>query len=351
MTGPVYGTAAAYGQPAYQPAPPVPTWPAEASQARPYPQLLRGYRHRWWRTLVSVGVVVGTLVGLFLVSAVAFVVVALATGVGLGNLVNDQSIFAQPGFVLLNNLLLAAGIPIAMLGVWAGHLWRPRWVSSVAGGVRWRWLGECAVISLVLLVVSSVVLYAIDGWPRGAPEKQTVALLLIVFLTTPFQAAGEEYFMRGWMTQTVGALFARPLIGAVVAGVISSTVFALAHGGQNVWLFADRFAFGAIASYLTWRTGGLEAAVAVHAVNNVVVFVPVILTGGLEESLLISDAPAGVVAVDVVSLAVLAAVLLWWGRRRAVQRLYRPTPPPWPPGPPLAPGAPWQPPVQGPPQP
>jgi membrane protease YdiL (CAAX protease family) len=274
-------------------------------------------------------------------SAVAFVVVALATGVDLENVVNDQSILAQPGFVLLNNLLLAALIPIAMLGVWAGHQWRPRWVSSVVGGVRWRWLGECAVISLVLMVVSSVVLYAIDGWPQGAPEKQAVALLLIVFLTTPFQAAGEEYFMRGWMTQTVGALFARPVVGALVAGLISSTVFALAHGSQNAWLFADRFAFGVIASYLTWRTGGLEAAVAAHAVNNVVVFVPVILTGGLQESLLISEAPAGVVVLDVVSLTILAAVLLWWARRRGVQRLYRPGPPP-------SDGVQWQLAVQGP---
>jgi membrane protease YdiL (CAAX protease family) len=293
---------------------------------------------------VSIAVVLGALVGLFMASAVAFVVVALATGVDLQNVVNDQSILAQPGFVLLNNLLLAALIRIAMAGVWAGHLWRPRWVSSVAGGVRWRWLGECAVISLALMVVSSVVLYAIDGWPQGAPEKQAVVLLLIVFLTTPFQAAGEEYFMRGWMTQTVGALFARPVVGAVVAGLSSSTVFALAHGSQNAWLFADRFAFGAIASYLTWRTGGLEAAVAAHAVNNLVVFVPVILTGGLQESLLISEAPAGVVALDVVSLAILAAVLLWWGRRRGVQRLYRPGPPPQP-------VASWQPAVQGPPQP
>jgi len=159
--GPPYAPPA-YGHPVYPPAPTPPTWPAAASEARPYPQLLRGYRHRWWRTLVSIAVVLGALVGLFMASAVAFVVVALATGVDLQNVVNDQSILAQPGFVLLNNLLLAALIPIAMAGVWAGHLWRPRWVSSVAGGVRWRWLGECAVISLVLMVVSSVVLYAIE---------------------------------------------------------------------------------------------------------------------------------------------------------------------------------------------
>lgn len=312
--------------------------PAEASQPRPYPQLLRGYQHRWWRFLVSLAVVIGCLCVVFLVSAVGFFVVALTGDADLERLLTDMSALARPEFVLLNNLMLAAMIPVAMVGVWVGHQWRPRWVSSVVGGIRWRWLAECTVISLLVMGVSVAVLYALDGVPQGSPEPRALALLLIVFLTTPLQAAGEEYFMRGWMTQSIGSLFARPVVGAVVAGAISATLFAFAHGSQNIWLFADRFAFGVLASLLVWRTGGLEAPVAIHAVNNVIVFVPVILTGGLEESLLISQAPAGLVAVDVLTFVVLAVLVLWRARRRRIQRLYVPEPAPVPvPPPPLAP--------------
>ena len=305
-------------------------------QPRPYPQLLRGPRHRWWRPLVSLAIVLGGLLVIVLVSTAVTVALAIAGQLDLEVLTGDPAaLMAQPGFLLLNNLVLAALIPIAMVAVWGGHLVRPRWLGSVAGGIRWRWLAECTVISLVVMVAGYLLLVALDGWPTGT-GTQVALLLAIVLLTTPLQAAGEEYLFRGWLTQTVGSWFARPVVGALVAGGFSATLFAMAHGSQNVWLFLDRFAFGAFASYLVWRTGGLEAAVAAHTVNNVVVFVPVILTGGLADSFAVSDAPAGLALLDVATLAVLAGVLVWWARLRSVSRLHKPPPPP----PPVA----WEPP-------
>jgi membrane protease YdiL (CAAX protease family) len=38
---------------------------------------------------------------------------------------------------------------------------------------------------------------------------------------------------------------------------------------QNLPLFVDRLAFGLLAAILVWRTGGLEAGIAAHVVNNV----------------------------------------------------------------------------------
>ena len=50
-------------------------------------------------------------------------------------------------------------------------------------------------------------------------------------------------------------------------------LFALAHGiGQSVPIFFDRFAFGLVAGYLVVRTGGLEAGIAMHVVNNSLAF-------------------------------------------------------------------------------
>ena len=48
-----------------------------------------------------------------------------------------------------------------------------------------------------------------------------------------------------------------------------SVVFALLHGTQNLPLFADRLVFGLLAGLLVWRTGGLEAGIAAHVINNV----------------------------------------------------------------------------------
>lgn len=304
---------------------------------RPYPQLLRGPAHRWWRSLVSLAVVLAGLVAIAAATAVA-VVVATLTGAVDAAAVEES--LDDWWMLLLTNLGLAALIPVSMLAVWAGHRWRPRWVGSVAGGIRWRWLLTASLVSLVVVVGGSAVLYAVDGPPSGT-GTQVLPLLLVVALTTPLQAAGEEYLFRGWLTQAVGCLFSRALAGAVVAALVSATLFALAHGGQDPWLFADRFAFGLLASFLVWRTGGLEASIAAHTVNNVVVFVPTILTGGLTDALTASAAPAGAVVLDLVGMVVLGAVLAWVAHRRRVQRCFVPPPPvgPSPAGPVLVPPA------------
>ena len=69
--------------------------------------------------------------------------------------------------------------------------------------------------------------------------------------------------------QALGSLVARPWFGVVVSAV----VFALLHGLQNPPLFVDRLAFGLLAGWLVWRTGGLEAGIAAHVVNNVFAYV------------------------------------------------------------------------------
>jgi membrane protease YdiL (CAAX protease family) len=310
--------------------------PPQAWVPRPYPQLLRGPAHRWWRSLVSLAVVVG---GLVLIAAATAAAVVVATLVGAVDAASVQESLDDWWMLLLTNLGLAALMPVAMLAVWAGHRWRPRWVVSVTGGMRWGWLLTAALVSLVIVAGGSALLYAVDGLPSGT-GTQVVPLLLVVALTTPLQAAGEEYLFRGWLTQAIGCLFARALLGAVVAALVSATLFAIAHGGQDPWLFADRFAFGLLASFLVWRTGGLEASIAAHTVNNVVVFVPTILSGGLSDALTASAAPPGAVLLDLLGMAVLGAALAWLAARRGVQRRFVPPPPLVPPpGPVLVPPA------------
>ena len=88
---------------------------------------------------------------------------------------------------------------------------------------------------------------------------------MVILLTSPLQAVAEEIFFRGYLMQALGSLVARPWFGIV----ISAVVFALLHGLQNPPLFVDRLAFGLLAGWLVWRTGGLEAGIAAHVVNNV----------------------------------------------------------------------------------
>lgn len=294
--------------------------PREAWVPRPYPQLLRGPAHRWWRPLAGLGVV---LAGLGVVFVWTGVVLGGAAAVGLLDVTAVEESFDEWWVLLLTNLGLAALVPISMAAVWLGHGWRPRWLSSVVGRVRWRWMAVVAAASTAVLVVATLAAWALTGSPSGS-GSDVVVLLAVVALTTPWQAAGEEYLFRGWMSQAVASLVRSAVGGAVLAAALTSLLFALAHGGQNLWLFLDRLAFGLLASWLVWRTGGLEAAIAVHAVNNVVVFVPTILTGGLDEALLVTKAPPSLVAADVVAMLVVAVVVDLLARRRRIRRLFVP---------------------------
>ena len=91
----------------------------------------------------------------------------------------------------------------------------------------------------------------------------------MVALLTPLQAAGEEYAFRGYLMQAFGGLFR----SRWVAVVASAFLFGLAHGlGQSAPIFFDRFAFGLVAGALVVLTGGLEAGIAMHVLNNWLAF-------------------------------------------------------------------------------
>ena len=329
------------------PASPTPCGYPAPTAPRPYTQELRGVRHRWWRPLLSLAVVVGGVVLGLIATTIAFLVgIALDPAVAAADLAGPDGLgllVSRWWAFLVNNLFLAWLIPVSVLAVWAGHAWRPRWVVSVVGGVRWAWLGLAALVSLGFFGVATALAFALDPSTRFYPEPQATLILAAVLLTTPLQAAGEEFLFRGWLSQALGSWFARPLAGALVAGVVSASLFALAHGGdQGPLLFADRFAFGVVASVLAWRTGGLEAGIAAHALNNMVIFVPVVLTGQLASALdpqSVGDATLLQVGVDVAVLAVLAVVLDALAKRRG---LVRTTTLPLPPGqrPPLPPAPP-----------
>ena len=68
-----------------------------------------------------------------------------------------------------------------------------------------------------------------------------------------------------------------------MALLVTSGLFALAHGAQNFPLFFDRFAFGLMAGLTVILVGGLEAGIALHILNNLLAFAVAIAFGDLDE--------------------------------------------------------------------
>ncbi|TCO44369.1 membrane protease YdiL (CAAX protease family) [Kribbella antiqua] len=220
--------------------------------------------------------------------------------------------------LLATNLSLVVLIPLSMVVARYLNRQAPGLLSSVVARLRWRplaWFGVAAlVLELVMLGVIKVggVELLGDGGTGVAPD--VAGVIAVTLLTSTFQAAGEEYFFRGYLLQAVGAL----VRSSVVAVLVTTVLFTMAHGiwpWQSPALFLDRFAFGLVAGFLVVRTGGLEASIAAHAANNVVTFVFAALTNSVGASLGAKDAPWSLVTVDVVKFAAFGAVAVWLARR------------------------------------
>jgi membrane protease YdiL (CAAX protease family) len=299
--------------PAVRWAPPPGTPPHD--EPRPFLRVMRSRDWAWWRPLLGLFLLGAVYLVLAVVTAVAGVFGLLASGVDPGAL-PDLALddFTDPWLLLLLNVSLIVAIPCVWM-VWAvAHGMDRGWSSSVLARLRWRLVLPYTVMALATLGVG-IGLSVLAGFTVGeehvaGPVSSFGWLLLVVLLTTPLQSAAEEYVFRGYLSQAIAGWIRSPRAGALLAALLSAALFAAAHGPQEPLAFLDRFAFGLAASAVVWLTGGLEAAIVLHAVNNVLIFV---LAGALGEGVATDEVPAGiglgVAALSLLSMAAYVAVV------------------------------------------
>ncbi len=178
--------------------------------------------------------------------------------------------------LVASHLAIASLIVLTMVVVRRVHHVHPRWLCSVQPGFRWRY----AFASGLVAVVGLNGVYWISRFgnlPVWDPDENLGWWLLAIALTAPLQAAGEEFLFRGYLLQAAGAVGRSPWLAVAVSAV----VFTGLHGTQNVPLMVDRLGFGLLAGALVIFTGGLEAAIAAHVVNNVFAFSYAAAFGGV----------------------------------------------------------------------
>ncbi|MDP9841807.1 CPBP family intramembrane glutamic endopeptidase [Streptosporangium lutulentum] len=334
-------------QPAVMPHEPVGSSPRHfPPPPRPAPQIVpappgsrydlmgRTPLHAWWRpvlgtVLVAVGfVAVGTAV---IVGGGVIGMIAGAEMSGAG----DQ-MFADPLIDLAINLLsIAAVLPVVYgVAVWIQRR-PPGTLSSVLGRLRWRWMALCtgvAVCAAVLGQVATAATYAATGKDYGtlfdwAGWGLFLPALVVTLLLVPFQAAAEEYIFRGWLLQAFGAFFTSPWPGIL----LGAAGFTAMHGYTD-WGILDVFTFGVLMGWLAVRTGGLEAAIGLHVINNALAFGFSGAAGDLDDALSQGSVPWQDMAGTVVQLGVFGIAVVILARRRGIATL---SPRPAPSGPPV----------------
>lgn len=300
--------------PVYVPVPPPSALPVVP---REYHEFYRAPRFRWWKPVAALAMFAASW---FLVSMVLSGV-AIGYDLAVGNLkpseLNTEDLHVTPVLFLANNLALAAAVPLAWLAHRVVFGQRVGWLSSIAGRFRWGLFGRFFGLAVVAYLVLTGVEILLGGWPEDLSIRpETWFLLISVVLTTPLQCAGEEVALRGLGARAIGSWFPAARVGLVVSTAVTAVVFMFLHDAGDPWLNSFYLAFGVVACVLTWRTGGLEASIALHVANNLIslAFVPFTGVDGLFDREAGTGSPVMLIQVFVVALV--AAGMLWLAARQ-----------------------------------
>jgi membrane protease YdiL (CAAX protease family) len=315
------------------------SWLRPTPTGRPYQQLGRTDIHRWWRVVLSLVVMV---IG-FLVASVVFLIALeltgyAATGSWLAFADRDE-IFKNP----LANLMAMLGtigvlLPVVMVAVVLVERRHIGSLSSVAGRLRWRWLLWCflpAAVYMGAVQGASFLAAALGAGGSSADSGHWVGwsqfwpALLVITLLVPFQAAAEEYVFRGWIVQAIGSFTfegregrlgraCSKVFGTPWPAVLLSAIPFVAGHEYTGWGPVDIAVFAIATGWVVIFTGGLEAGIALHIVNNATSMGIDASSGDL--SITEGSVPWTDVVTDALPLLLWAGLVVWMFRRHTGSR-------------------------------
>jgi uncharacterized protein len=316
-------------------------WAHPHPEPRLYPQMLRTWDYAWWKPLLGVLFAVVVFFAVQIALTVVLVIGAVVDGGSkpFSDRMTDAFDLSKvtPWNMLYLNLSLASLVLVAWLVVRVVHRLRPRWLASVLPGMRWKFFFACVGLAVIALGASIVVGMLLphdandfSGTPH-MPTGQLLATAVVILFTTPLQAMGEEYGFRGYLMQAAGSFVdgvaeglglsrrAASIVSCTVALLITSGLFALAHGVQNFPLFFDRFTFGLIAGLIVILVGGLEAGIALHILNNLLAFGVAIALNQLDSTLNVSEASWWQLPLTITQNGVFLVLVLLVARRMGLR--------------------------------
>lgn len=271
-------------------------------------------RMSWWKPLVLVLVLPLVLVVL---QVLAYQLVGLIEGSA-----DPMSPELTPLKSLAVNLAIGAtGLVAVLLLTWMTRVpWRV--LLSPRRPFDRRRLAHYS-IGAALLVGAGLGFVAVvappTGWTGFAITGTTVALLTITLLTTPIQAVGEELMYRSVMLPAA-ASWVRAVRPALAVGIVVSALgFAAVHGSTDPWLAGYFVVVAVNTGLIAIISGGIEAPIAFHVVNNVLAgIVNNLMAGGGTTTVdrATDTGDASLLILVAVNIGMVALVGAYEGRRR-----------------------------------
>ncbi|WP_422754140.1 lysostaphin resistance A-like protein [Micromonospora sp. WMMD708] len=216
-------------------------------------------------------------------------------------------------------------IALALLIPWSMLI--QRWLYGVPGAslhsVTTRFRFDLFGKSLLILGPGWLVVNALPALTPAAEfpwlRADLIALFLATMLFTPLQSAGEEYGVRGLIFRVVASWSRNPRVGLVTGILFSSALFTAAHGATDPYIIVWYFVLWTGLAVITWRTGGLEIPVMLHAVLNTFTFLlALVLHVDLGNATQDRSAGTGSPYLLIPTVTVIAVTaVIWWSTRRS----------------------------------
>lgn len=191
-------------------------------------------------------------------------------------------------------------------------------LHSVVSRFRFDVFGRALLLFSPVWIVVIVLGALTPGEQVYWSHADLIGIFIATLLLTPLQAAGEEYGLRGLVFRVAGSWARGPRAGLVIGVLVSSVVFTAIHGSTDPYIIVWYFVLAAGLALMTWRSGGLEIAVVLHAVLNTVTLIMAALLR-VDLGAALQDRSAGVgtpyLLVPTLTLVAITAVV-WWLTRR-----------------------------------
>ena len=208
-------------------------------------------RHRGWQLPVAGAMTLG-----------AFLVVATLARAGSRDRVD------HPGALAVDLGTIALVVPLLLGALWLTGSPALRLLWSVEGRVRWGWWGRCCAITFASVTVALALASILPGSGVGrqieVPSMTAWFGVVVALALVPGFALAQELVFRGFLPQLIGCF-----VPVAWIGIVASTCFFVALQGNGTWRLVEVGLLGLAAGVLTQRTGGLEAAVALHVAHAV----------------------------------------------------------------------------------
>lgn len=222
--------------------------------------------HPAWKWQDLFFIILGIFIIIFLM---IFVVNYAVTSLG-GNLLNDlqqTSIWQSLGLAALEAVALV--VSVYYFGMRRRSI---QWIDLGFKKVTTNWLLAVIGLSVVIIPLSGLITTLVLSLlnqpldnpqipflvPKGLDLGGAIGMLILAGILVPI---AEELFFRGVLYN-----FLRARTGIWLAIIISSLIFAIAHGDLAVGTAA--FVLGIVIAWVYEKSGSLWTSILIHAANN-----------------------------------------------------------------------------------